>query len=146
MKALPSIAFNDFSGTAKDVTARHFRGRTVLTVRPFPSKVVSSSQSQHRGSAGPGLQGSVGPGPAGVPGAFPVLTARFRDRLPQYLPEEVFSFGTAVYFSPKRFLSIALASFGISVSLLPKTLWTPASSRAKPKRNHRAPQSHWVPG
>ncbi len=44
MKALPSIAFNDFSGTAKDVTARHFRGRTVLTVRPFPSKVVSSSQ------------------------------------------------------------------------------------------------------
>ena len=28
------------------------------------------------------------------------------------------------YFLPKRFLSIALASFGISVSLLPKTLWT----------------------
>ena len=50
------------------------------------------------------------------------------------------------YVPPKRFLSIALASFGISVSLLPKTLWTPASSRAKPKRNHRAPQSHWMPG
>ena len=48
MKALPSIAFNDFSGTAKDVTARHFRGRTVLTVRPFPSKVVSSSQKTNR--------------------------------------------------------------------------------------------------
>lgn len=48
MKALPSIAFNDFSGTAKDVTARHFRGRTVLTVRPFPSKVVSSSQKMNR--------------------------------------------------------------------------------------------------
>lgn len=48
MKALPSIAFNDFSGTAKDVTARQFRGRTVLTVRPFPSKVVSSSQKMNR--------------------------------------------------------------------------------------------------
>ncbi len=48
MKALPSIAFNDFSGTAKDVTARQFRGRTVLTVRPFPSKVVSSSQKTNR--------------------------------------------------------------------------------------------------
>lgn len=48
MKALPSIAFNDFSGTAEDVTARHFRGRTVLTVRPFPSKVVSSSQKTNR--------------------------------------------------------------------------------------------------
>ena len=48
MKALPSIAFNDFSGTAKDVTARQFKGRTVLTVRPFPSKVVSSSQKTNR--------------------------------------------------------------------------------------------------
>ena len=48
MKALPSIAFNDFSGTAKDVTARQFNGRTVLTVRPFPSKVVSSSQKTNR--------------------------------------------------------------------------------------------------
>lgn len=28
--------------------ARHFRGRTVLTVRPFPSKVVSSSQKTNR--------------------------------------------------------------------------------------------------
>lgn len=40
MKALPSIAFNDFSGTAGDVTARFVKGRTILTVRPFPSKVV----------------------------------------------------------------------------------------------------------
>jgi len=48
MKALPSIAFNDFSGAAKDVTARQFRGRTVLTFRPFPSKVVSSSQKTNR--------------------------------------------------------------------------------------------------
>ena len=48
MKALPSIAFNDFSGTAGDVTARHAKGRTVLTVRPFPSKVVSPSQKTKR--------------------------------------------------------------------------------------------------
>ncbi len=48
MKALPSIAFNDFSGTAKDVTARKVNGRVILTVRPFPSKVVSPSQKTKR--------------------------------------------------------------------------------------------------
>ena len=48
MKALPSIAFNDFSGTAGDVTARFVKGRTILGVRPFPSKVVSSSQKDNR--------------------------------------------------------------------------------------------------
>ena len=45
MKALPSIAFNDISGTAKDVSARHFRVRMVVTGRQFPSKVVSSFQN-----------------------------------------------------------------------------------------------------
>ena len=63
----------------------------------------------------------------------------------EYLKNE-YLYNNFTYFLPKRFLSIAFASFGISVSLLPKTLWTPASSRAKPKRNHRAPQSHWMPG
>lgn len=48
MKALPSIAFNDFSGTDGDVTARFVKGRTILTVRPFPSKVVSGSQKDNR--------------------------------------------------------------------------------------------------
>lgn len=48
MKALPSIAFNDFSGMAGDVTARFVKGRTILTVRPFPSKVVSGSQKDNR--------------------------------------------------------------------------------------------------
>ena len=48
MKALPSIAFNGFSGTAGDVTARFVKGRTILTVRPFPSKVVSGSQKDNR--------------------------------------------------------------------------------------------------
>ena len=48
MKALPSIAFNDFSGTAGDVNSRFVKGRTILTVRPFPCKVVSGSQKEHR--------------------------------------------------------------------------------------------------
>jgi len=48
MKALPSIAFNDFSGTAGDVTARFVKGRTILTVQPFTSKVVSASQKDNR--------------------------------------------------------------------------------------------------
>lgn len=50
MRALPSIAFNDFSGTAGDVTARFVNGHTVLTVRPFPNKVYSASQKEHRNS------------------------------------------------------------------------------------------------
>ena len=50
MRALPSIAFNDFSGTAGDVTARFVNGHTVLTVRPFPNKVYSPSQKEHRNS------------------------------------------------------------------------------------------------
>lgn len=48
MRALPSIAFNDFSGTAGDVTARATKAGTVLTVRPFPSKVVSPTQKVNR--------------------------------------------------------------------------------------------------
>ena len=48
MKALPSIAFNDFSGSAGDVTARTSKSGTVLTVRPFPSKVTSSAQKTKR--------------------------------------------------------------------------------------------------
>ena len=48
MKALPSIAFNDFSGTAGDVTAKATKSGTVLTVRPFPSKVVSPAQKVKR--------------------------------------------------------------------------------------------------
>lgn len=50
MRALPSIAFNDFSGTAGDVTARFVNGHTVLTVRPFPNKVYSASQKEQRNS------------------------------------------------------------------------------------------------
>jgi len=37
MIASPSIAFNDFSGSANDVTARQTKGRTMLTVKPRPT-------------------------------------------------------------------------------------------------------------
>ncbi len=48
MKALPSIAFNDFSGSAKDVTARSTSGGTILSVRSYPSKVYSPNQKIQR--------------------------------------------------------------------------------------------------
>lgn len=48
MKALPSIAFNDFSGTAGNVTACSTSGGTILSVRPFPCKVCSQSQRTRR--------------------------------------------------------------------------------------------------
>ena len=48
MIAKPSIAFNDFSGTAKDVTARSVNGRNVLSVRAQRSKVVTPAQAVSR--------------------------------------------------------------------------------------------------
>lgn len=48
MIAKPSIAFNDFSGTAKEVTARSVHGRNVLSVRAKQSKVVTPSQAISR--------------------------------------------------------------------------------------------------
>ena len=48
MIAKPSIAFNDFSGTAKDVTARSVNGRNILSVRAQHSKVVSPAQAVSR--------------------------------------------------------------------------------------------------
>ena len=48
MIAKPSIAFNDFSGTAKDVTARNVQGRNVLSVRAYQSKVVTPAQASSR--------------------------------------------------------------------------------------------------
>lgn len=50
MKALPSIAFNDFSGSAKDVTARSTSGGTILSVCSYPSKVYSPNQKVQRNS------------------------------------------------------------------------------------------------
>ena len=48
MIAKPSIAFNDFAGTAKDVTARNVNGRNILSVRAFQNKVVTPAQATTR--------------------------------------------------------------------------------------------------
>lgn len=48
MIAKPSIAFNDFAGTAKDVTARNVQGRNVLSVRAYQSKVCTPAQATTR--------------------------------------------------------------------------------------------------
>lgn len=50
MIAKPSIAFNDFSGSAKDVTARNVNGRNVLSVRAYQNKIVTPSQAVSRNS------------------------------------------------------------------------------------------------
>src|SRR5574344_1818737 len=50
MIAKPSIAFNDFAGTAKEVTARNVNGRNVLSVRAKQSKVVTPAQASSRNS------------------------------------------------------------------------------------------------
>ena len=44
MIANPSIAFNEFSGSAKGVTARYTKGRTVLSVRCYPTGIASPTQ------------------------------------------------------------------------------------------------------
>lgn len=48
MKALPSIAYDSFSGTAKDVTARRVGGRTILSVRATQSALVTPAQAVSR--------------------------------------------------------------------------------------------------
>ena len=48
MIAKPSIAFNDFAGTAKDVTARNVHGRNILSSRAQHSKIVTPAQAVSR--------------------------------------------------------------------------------------------------
>ncbi len=48
MIAKPSIAFNDFAGTAKDVTARNVHDRNILSVRAYQSKVFTPAQATTR--------------------------------------------------------------------------------------------------
>ena len=48
MKALPSIAFNEFRGSAGDVTARVSQGRQVLSARTIPSKDKTPAQALSR--------------------------------------------------------------------------------------------------
>ena len=50
MIAKPSIAFNDFAGTAKEVTARNVNGRNVLSVRAKQSRSVTPAQASSRNS------------------------------------------------------------------------------------------------
>ena len=48
MIALPSIAFGGFSGSAKDVTARQVGGRSILSVRSYPTGYVTVAQVVRR--------------------------------------------------------------------------------------------------
>ena len=48
MIALPSIAFGGFSGSAKDVTARHVGGRSILSVRCWPTGPTTNAQVARR--------------------------------------------------------------------------------------------------
>lgn len=48
MKALPSIAFGEFTGSAGDVTARSIGGRTLLNHKAYQSKVKTPSQAVAR--------------------------------------------------------------------------------------------------
>ena len=50
MIAKPSIAFNDFAGTAKEVTARNVKGRNILSVRAKQSRIVTPAQAYSRNS------------------------------------------------------------------------------------------------
>lgn len=48
MKALPSIAFNEFKGSAGDVTARVSKGRQVLSGRAMHSRIKTPAQAVSR--------------------------------------------------------------------------------------------------
>ncbi|MGM9762799.1 MAG: hypothetical protein ACI3ZQ_02105 [Candidatus Cryptobacteroides sp.] len=50
MIALPSIAFGGFSGSAKGVTARFVGGRSILSVRSYPTGGSSNAQVVRRAS------------------------------------------------------------------------------------------------
>lgn len=50
MIVLPSIAFGGFSGSAKDVTARQVGGRSILSVRSWPTGPTTNAQVARRAS------------------------------------------------------------------------------------------------
>ncbi len=50
MQALPSIAFGGFSGSAKGVTARQVAGRTILSVKAYPTGYATPAQVVRRGA------------------------------------------------------------------------------------------------
>ena len=52
MIALPSIAFEGFSGSAKGVTARRVGGRNILSVKSHPTGPTTNAQVVRRTSMG----------------------------------------------------------------------------------------------
>ena len=48
MIALPSIAFGGFSGSAKGVTARFQDGRSILSLKAYPSGYATAAQMVRR--------------------------------------------------------------------------------------------------
>lgn len=48
MKALPSIAFSEFAGSAGDVTARSVKGRTLLNHKAYQSRKKTPAQASSR--------------------------------------------------------------------------------------------------
>ena len=50
MIALPSIAFGGFSGSAKGVTARQVGGRSILSLKCYPTGVATGAQLARRAS------------------------------------------------------------------------------------------------
>ena len=50
MKVIPSIAFNEFSGSAGDVTARSVKGRTLLNHKAYQPKTKTPAQASSRNS------------------------------------------------------------------------------------------------
>ena len=48
MIALPSIAFGGFSGSAKGVTARYQDGRSILSLKSYPTGETTIAQLAHR--------------------------------------------------------------------------------------------------
>ncbi len=50
MIAIPSIAFGGFSGSAKDVTARQVGGRSILSLRSWPTGQTTTAQVVRRAS------------------------------------------------------------------------------------------------
>lgn len=50
MKVLPSIAFNEFSGSAGDVTARSVKGRTLLNHKAYQPRMKTPAQASSRNS------------------------------------------------------------------------------------------------
>ena len=50
MIALPSIAFGGFSGSAKGVTARQVGGRSILSVKCWPTGAAAGAQLVRRAS------------------------------------------------------------------------------------------------